>query len=91
MGRPPGRSALSDPVWRTQSDNGAANALLRRLGGPAGFTQWLREQSDALTRVDRYEPEMNRVRPGEARADPAAGAEVGPGMAQSPTGCRSPA
>jgi beta-lactamase class A len=50
-----------------QSDNGAANALLRRLGGPAAFTQWLREQGDAKTRVERYEPEMNRVLPGEER------------------------
>ena len=29
---------------QTHSDNGAANLLLRRLGGPAAFTAWLRTQ-----------------------------------------------
>lgn len=49
------------------SDNLAANVLLRALGGPEGFTGWLRAQGDAVTRIDRYEPELNRVLPGEAR------------------------
>lgn len=48
------------------SDNLAANLLLRRLGGPEGLTAWLREQGDAATRIDRYEPAMNRMRPGDA-------------------------
>lgn len=53
---------------QTTSDNAAANLLLRELfGGPAGFTAWLRAQGDAVTRIDRYEPEMNRVPPGDAR------------------------
>ena len=43
------------------SDNLAANVLLRALGGPEGFTRWLRAQGDPVTRIDRYEPEMNRV------------------------------
>lgn len=49
------------------SDNVAANLLLRRLGGPAAFTTKLRELGDATTRLDRYEPEMNLVPPGEVR------------------------
>lgn len=49
------------------SDNVAANLLIKRLGGPAGFTAKLREMSDTITRIDRYEPEMNRVPVGEIR------------------------
>lgn len=49
------------------SDNPAANLLLRQFGGPAGFTAWLREIGDTVTRIDRWEPEMNRVPAGEVR------------------------
>lgn len=49
------------------SDNVAANLLLRLLGGPAGFTEWLRSEGDTVTRIDRWEPEMNRVPPGDPR------------------------
>lgn len=53
---------------QTTSDNAAANLLLRELfGGPAGLTQWLRERGDTVTRLDRWEPEMNRVAPGDER------------------------
>jgi beta-lactamase class A len=52
---------------QTTSDNLAANLLLQLLGGPAGLTAWLREGGDAHTRIDRVEPEMNRVLPGEVR------------------------
>lgn len=52
---------------QTTSDNAAANLLLRLFGGPAGFTAWLREQGDDITRIDRREPEMSRVPPGEVR------------------------
>lgn len=50
---------------QTQSDNTAANLLLRLIGGPAGFTASLRALGDPVTRLDRYEPEMNAVAPGE--------------------------
>jgi len=50
-----------------RSDNTAANLLLRRLGGPAGFTARLRRLGDEYTRLDRYEIEMNLVAPGEVR------------------------
>ncbi len=53
---------------QTTSDNAAANLLLRELfGGPSGLTAWLRERGDAVTRLDRWEPEMSRLPPGELR------------------------
>ncbi|MBH9578230.1 class A beta-lactamase [Inhella proteolytica] len=53
---------------QTTSDNAAANLLLRELfGGPSGLTDWLRERGDTVTRLDRWEPEMSRLPPGELR------------------------
>ena len=52
---------------QTTSDNPAANLLLNLIGGPAGFTERLRSIGDTVTRLDRYEPEMNFVPPGEVR------------------------
>ncbi|EHR69049.1 beta-lactamase class A [Burkholderiales bacterium JOSHI_001] len=51
----------------TTSDNTAGNLLLARLGGPAAFTAALRAQGDAVTRLDRVEPDLNRFPPGEER------------------------
>ena len=50
-----------------QSDNPAANLLLKQIDGPAGLTQCLRALGDQITRVDRFEPEMNHVIPGDDR------------------------
>ena len=50
-----------------QSDNATANMLLRRIGGPAAFTAWLRGIGDSETRLDRYELELNENRPGDPR------------------------
>ena len=58
--------ALAEGTQKT-SDNTAANLLLKRLGGPAGFTRILRSVGDKVTRVDRTEPAMNLVHPGEVR------------------------
>lgn len=52
---------------QTTSDNAATNLLLRDLGGPAAFTAFCRTHGDATTRLDRYEPEMSDVRPGDDR------------------------
>jgi beta-lactamase class A len=52
---------------QVQSDNVAANLLLRELGGPSGFTQWCRQLGDEDTRLDRLEPELNLVSPGDER------------------------
>lgn len=49
------------------SDNAAANVLLRSFGGPAALTSWLRGLGDGVTRLDRYEPFLNEVPPGDAR------------------------
>lgn len=43
----------------TTSDNTAANLMLKATGGPEAFTTWLRSLGDTVTRLDRYEPEMN--------------------------------
>ena len=57
---------LAEAAQKT-SDNVAANLLVRLLGGPAAFTQRLRACGDTVTRLDRYEPEMNQVVAGEVR------------------------
>ena len=49
------------------SDNTAANLLLDRLGGPQGFTAWLRSKGDTVTRLDRREPELNENAAGDPR------------------------
>jgi beta-lactamase class A len=43
------------------SDNTAANVLLRELGGPAALTAFWRSIGDTVSRLDRYEPELNNV------------------------------
>jgi beta-lactamase class A len=50
----------------TESDNAAANLLLRRLGGPAVYTQRVRGWGDGVTRLDRLEMGLNE----NARSDP---------------------
>lgn len=43
------------------SDNPAANILLREMGGLEVFQAFYRRLDDDVTRVDRWEPEMNRL------------------------------
>ena len=50
-----------------RSDNSAANLLLRRTGGPEALTRFIRAQGDAVTRLDRYELELNTNLPGDPR------------------------
>jgi beta-lactamase class A len=52
---------------QTTSDNPAANILLRELGGPPALTGFWRSLGDEVSRIDRYEPEMNNVPPTEFR------------------------
>jgi beta-lactamase class A len=47
----------------TVSDNTAANLILASYGGPAALTAYLRQLGDAVTRLDRIEPELNRKHP----------------------------
>jgi beta-lactamase class A len=50
-----------------RSDNSAANLLLRRIGGPEALTRFVRAHGDAVTRLDRYEMELNANSPGDPR------------------------
>lgn len=50
-----------------QSDNGAANLLIDRMGGTQEVTGFLRGIGDNVTRLDRKEPEMNLFVPGDPR------------------------
>lgn len=58
--------ALAEATQKT-SDNAAANLLIKHLGGPAAVTAIFRGWGDSVTRLDRYETEMNNVPPGEVR------------------------
>ncbi len=49
------------------SDNAAGNLLLQSLGGPRGLTRFAREQGDSVTRLDRWEPQLNESTPGDPR------------------------
>ncbi|MEF2529301.1 class A beta-lactamase [Streptomyces sp. CS62] len=46
-----------------QSDNTAGNLLLEELGGPAAITSFCRSLGDPVTRLDRWEPELNSAEP----------------------------
>jgi beta-lactamase class A len=59
------------------SDNTAANLLLRLIGGPAGFTEFVRVQADDVTRLDRAETELNTNIPGDPRDTTTPDAMVG--------------
>ncbi len=51
----------------TRSDNTAGNLLLDSFGGPAALTNYLRSLEDAITRLDRREPELNGGEPDDPR------------------------
>lgn len=51
----------------TLSDNAAANLLLAPLGGPAGFTRYLRALGDPASRLDRPETALGECTPGDPR------------------------
>jgi len=50
-----------------QSDNTAANLILRSIGGPKGWTAYVRGLGDTVSSLDRYEPALNDVPPGQPR------------------------
>ena len=50
-----------------KSDNTAANLVLKEIGGPKGFTAYLRAIGDSVTRLDRWEPELNEGLPDDPR------------------------
>ncbi|GAA1007493.1 class A beta-lactamase [Streptomyces thermogriseus] len=45
------------------SDNTAGNLLLRELGGPTAITRFARSLGDPVTRLDRWETELNSAEP----------------------------
>ncbi len=49
------------------SDNTAANLILQTIGGPQGFTRFARSLGDKVTRLDRNEPSLNELTPGDER------------------------
>ncbi|MFE9453738.1 class A beta-lactamase [Streptomyces sp. NPDC006739] len=49
------------------SDNAAGNLLLRQIGGPAGLTRFFRSLGDPVSRLDRWETELNTAVPGDPR------------------------
>jgi beta-lactamase class A len=50
-----------------QSDNTAGNMLLKEINGPSGLTAFARSLGDPVTRLDRWETELNEAVPGDAR------------------------
>jgi beta-lactamase class A len=53
---------LCDATIR-HSDNTAGNLLLRELGGPTAITRFARSLGDPVTRLDRWETELNSAEP----------------------------
>lgn len=51
----------------TVSDNAAGNLILGTFGGPEGLTRFARSLGDEVTRLDRWEPELNEALPGDPR------------------------
>ena len=49
------------------SDGTAGNLLMRDIGGPARLTAYLRGLQDTISRMDNYEPELNRDPPQDPR------------------------
>ncbi|GHD73699.1 hypothetical protein GCM10010336_46400 [Streptomyces goshikiensis] len=47
----------------SESDNMAANLLLRELGGPRAITRFSRSLGDRITGLERWEPELNSAEP----------------------------
>ncbi|QDY69296.1 class A beta-lactamase [Qingshengfaniella alkalisoli] len=49
------------------SDNTATNMLIDYLGGPQAVTEFFRTTGDEVSRLDRREPELNTLVPGDPR------------------------
>jgi len=50
-----------------ESDNTAANIVLASIGGPAGWTAFVRRLGDIESRLDRVEPDLNSALPKDPR------------------------
>lgn len=49
------------------SDNTAANLILKNIGGPEAVTAFVRSVGDEITRLDRWETDLNEAVPGDPR------------------------
>jgi beta-lactamase class A len=49
------------------SDNAAGNLILATCGGPRALTSYARNLGDRVTRLDRWEPDLNEATPGDPR------------------------
>lgn len=49
------------------SDNTAGNLILESIGGPKGFTDFMRTLDDKKTQLSRWEPDLNEAVPGQLR------------------------
>ena len=49
------------------SDNTAANLILKQIGGPVGWSAFVRTLADSESRLDRNEPDLNTSVPGDPR------------------------
>ena len=58
--------ALCETTLRT-SDNTAANKVMEALGGPKAVTAFVRSTGDQVTRLDRWETELNEAIPHDPR------------------------
>jgi beta-lactamase class A len=67
--RPDGRIAVLEACEAvvSVSDNTAANALLTLIGGPQALTAFFRSLGDEITRLDRYELDLNSNIAGDPR------------------------
>jgi beta-lactamase class A len=63
------------------SDNAAGNLLLREIGGPAGLTRFFRSLGDEVSRLDRWETDLNGAVPGDPR-DTTTAEALGAGFAR---------
>ncbi|WP_371782505.1 class A beta-lactamase [Streptosporangium subroseum] len=69
----------------TQSDNTAGNMLLKQIGGPAGLTRYFRTLKDPVSRLDRWETELNEWTP-TAKRDTTTPAAMGRNLRGLATG-----
>lgn len=67
---------LCDAAIR-HSDGTAGNLLMNAIGGPAQLTAYLRSLGDTVSRMDQFEPELNRDAPGDDRDTTTAAAIAG--------------
>lgn len=73
----------------TQSDNTAGNMLLKQIGGPAGLTRFLRSIKDPVSRLDRWETDLNIWKPGQ-RGDTTTPGAMGRNLRGTTVGAPSP-